>query len=413
MKILSLSSVFPNPSESGLGLFVRARLSAITGFAQVKVIAPLPLLDYTNPKGKIYRRRMFPFTGMDGPIEVLFPRWVFPPLGTPLNVICLFLRLQPMVRDLRARFDFDLIDAHFGYPEGIVAALLAWAFNVPFTITLRGSEPIFNRYRYRRQAMRWAFRRVSRIIAVSEELRRFAISHGVAAEKVVTIPNGIDQSIFHPRNRTRSREKYGISPNRKAIVSAGEFIQAKGHQDVAQAVRELVAEGVDAELLIVGTTARGGPNYETTLKRFVRNLHLGDRIRFVGWAGREEMAELLSAADVFCLASYTEGWPNVVHEAQACGAPVVATRVGAIPEMIPSTEYGLIVPVKDVPALVRALRAALVMTDWDRRKIALWGGSRSWSHVAQEVGDIFTSVIRERTPPETRADESAIRIGGV
>lgn len=412
MKILSLSTVFPNPAEPGLGLFVRARLMELARAPEVeiKVVAPVPLLDFTNPKGKLYRPRTFPMMRVDGPIEVLQPRWVFPPFGTPLNALCLFLRLYPMLRKLRTYFSFDLIDAHFGYPEGVAAALLSRAFDVPYTITLRGSEPVFQRYRYRRLAMRWAFHRASRIIAVSEELRRFAIAQGVAADKAITIPNGIDHEVFYPRNPVQAREKHGIAPNRKLIVSAGEIIEAKGHQHVAQAVRDLVGEGVDVELLIVGSTARGGPKYEATLRELVTGFGLGDRIRFIGWADREAIAEMFSAADVFCLASYTEGWPNVVHEAQACGAPVVATRVGAIPEMVPSAEYGLTVPVKDVPALVQALRSALA-TDWDRQKIARWGGSRSWSQVAREVCDVFNGVFREAAIDKLQPGESQVRIG--
>jgi glycosyltransferase involved in cell wall biosynthesis len=92
----------------------------------------------------------------------------------------------------------------------------------------------------------------------------------------------------------------------------------------------------------------------------------------------------MSAADVFCLASTNEGWPNVVHEALACGAPVVATDVGAVPEMLAGGRYGCVVPVNDPAALEKALAEAL-QRDWDRAAIAAWGGARSWRQVASEV----------------------------
>ncbi len=347
MNILSLSSVFPNPAEPGLGLFVRSRLSDLSRHANVKVIAPIAAL---NPKGKVACPRTGPWVRTDGLMEVFHPRWAFPPGGTPANVVCLFCRVYPLIRRLHRRFAFDLIDAHFGYPEGVVAALLSRALEIPFVVTLRGSELMFGSYWSRRLAMQGEFRRASKIISVSEELRHFAIGQGAAPEKVITIPNGVDGALFCQRDRGAVRSKYGISAGRKVIVSAGEMIEAKGHQHAAAALRDIVAEGIDAELLIVGSSARGGPKYEATLKKFVADLGLGDRIRFVGWADRQGVAELLSAADVFCLASYTEGWPNVVHEALACGTPVVATRVGAIPEMIPSADYGFVTPVKDQSA---------------------------------------------------------------
>jgi glycosyltransferase involved in cell wall biosynthesis len=410
MNILSLSSVFPNPAEPGLGLFVHARLSNLSRLVKIKVIAPIAALDYSNPEGRLYRRRSGPWIRLDGSMEVFHPRWVFPPGGTPTNAFCLFCRLYPLVRKLHKRFEFDLIDAHFGYPEGIVAAMLARAIRIPFVITLRGSELMFASYKARRLAMQWAFRRASKIICVSEELRQFAILQGAPPDKVVTIPNGVDGGLFFPRDRPVVRGKRGIPPNRKVIVSAGEMIEAKGHQHVASAVRDLVAEGVDAELLIVGGRARGGPNYEITLKRFVESLGLGDRIRFIGAVDRTGIAELLSAADVFCLASYTEGWPNVVHEALACGTPVVATRVGAIPEMIPSADYGLVTPAKDQSALLTALRSALA-TEWNRDRIARWGGARTWNVVADQVLTVFQTIVGS-TDPAVAADKLSIPAGG-
>lgn len=410
MNILSLSSVFPNPAELGLGLFVHARLNEISRIANVKVIVPIAALDYSNPKGRLYRPRTGPWVRSDGRMEVFHPRWVFPPGGTPANVLCLFLRLYPLVRRLHRRFAFDLIDAHFGYPEGVVAALLAWAFRVPFVITLRGSELMFASYRARRLAMQWAFGRAGKIICVSEELRQFAIREGAPPDKVVTISNGVDNALFFPRDRAVVRSKHGIPADRKVILSAGEMIEAKGHQHVAGALRDMVAEGVDAQLLIVGSSARGGPRYEGALRRLVKNLDVGDRIRFIGWADRQGLAELLSAADVFCLASYTEGWPNVVHEALACGTPVVATRVGAIPEMIPSADYGLVTPVKDQAALLIALRSAL-RTEWDRDQIARWGGARTWNQVANEALAVFRSIVH-RDATSSEREKVSIPAGG-
>lgn len=398
MNILSLSSVFPNPNETGLGLFVRARLAALSRLASVRVIAPIPILDYSNPRGHLYRKRTVPMICQDGAMEVLHPRWVYPPGGTPVNIVCLAIRLYPVVRRLHKLRALDLIDAHFAYPEGIAAALLARIFRVPLAVTLRGSELAFAAYPMRRIAMRWAFRRASKVVAVSKELSRWAIAEGAPPERVVVIPNGVDQDTFYPRDRDLARRKYGIPDGCKLIVSAGELIEAKGHQHVAQALAEIVKVGADAMVLIVGGVARGGPKYEVTLRGIVKRLNLGDRVRFLGWVGREEIAELLSAADVFCLASYTEGWPNVVHEAMACGTPVVATRVGAVPEMLPSAEYGLIVPVKDQPALAAALRAA-IGKDWDRARIAERGRERTWDRVSQQVLSAFREMVGDKDLP--------------
>jgi glycosyltransferase involved in cell wall biosynthesis len=109
----------------------------------------------------------------------------------------------------------------------------------------------------------------------------------------------------------------------------------------------------------------------------------------------------MSAADVLALASEAEGWPNVVHEAMACGTPVVATDVGAIPEMIPSPELGFRVPFGDTGALRDALRMALAR-DWDRGAIARYAQGRAWDKVAAEVVEVLEEVVAEHAGGEAR-----------
>jgi len=395
MKILSLTSVYPNLSEPGLGLFVRSRLQALAEYASIVTLAPVPILDYSNPRGNVLRPRTFPINRQDGPIDVFHPRWLFPPLGTPLNILCQFSRLLSLVARIRRTFPFDLIDAHFCYPEGCTAALLAAVFRVPFTVTLRGSETAFDAFRVRRAAMKFALRRAAAVIAVSDELRDFAISRGADPARTHTIPNGIDPEMFHPHDKVTMRRRRNLPLDRKLILTAGELIEAKGHHLVVDALKSLVARGVDAELLIAGATARGGPRFEQALRHRVRDAGLEDRVRFLGWVGQSDMAELFSAADLFCLASYTEGWPNVVNEALACGVPVVVTKVGGVAAMVSSSDYGIIVPQRDPHALEQAIFAALQRL-WNRDAISAWGRSRSWDTVAREVAEVFDLSHREQ-----------------
>jgi glycosyltransferase involved in cell wall biosynthesis len=253
-------------------------------------------------------------------------------------------------------------------------------------------------------AMRIAFRRAGRIITVSERLRQFAIDLGAEAAKVKTIPNGVDTTRFFLRSQADCRQKRGLSLDRKIILCAGHLIELKGHHRVIRALHGLRREGVEAGLLIAG-----GPgevrSYEKEIRQAVVELGMQQHVQFLGAAPQRELAELMAAADVFCLASSREGWPNVVNESLACGLPVVSTDVGAIPEMIPSESYGLIVPVNDVVALQDALRKAL-SRNWDRSAIADWGQSRSWAQVAKEVLQEMRQIIDEggsdRPLPEPR-----------
>ena len=135
--------------------------------------------------------------------------------------------------------------------------------------------------------------------------------------------------------------------------------------------------------------------FEREILALIEQLGVGGQVRMLGAVGRDELAGLMSACDLFCLASSSEGWPNVVHEALACGAPVVATRVGAIPQMLPSERYGLIVNVDDEASLLAGLTAALGR-QWDADAIREWGQARSWPLVADEVATFLRQSLKNR-----------------
>jgi teichuronic acid biosynthesis glycosyltransferase TuaC len=384
LRILSLSTAFPNPAEPGLGTFVRSRLRHMASRVEIKVVAPLAIFDYAawwagvSPESSSVPRQRW-----DGELEVLHPRWLYPPGAGALTSFFLLASLLPNIRVLRRRYRFDLIDAHFGHPTAVVAASLAALFGCPFLVTLRGAETRHAGYALRRYWMSWALRRASRVIAVSDRLREFAISLGVAPDRACTIPNGVDTRIFFRHERAAVRSRHGIPLDQVMLLSAGNLIEGKGHHRVIEALATLRSEGIPAGLWIAGCAGREG-RYEEAIRNLVRKLDLDQHVRFLGHLTAPVLAEYMSAANVFCLASTREGWPNVVHESLACGTPVVASDVGGVPDLIPAAEYGIIVPAADQPALESALRVAL-HKKWDYKAIGGWGQSRSWEKVANEV----------------------------
>jgi teichuronic acid biosynthesis glycosyltransferase TuaC len=388
LRVLSLSCVYPNPLDARLGVFVQSRLRNLSRWAHVKVIAPIPYIDYSRSR---LGRCGIPRLEQDRRIEILHPAWLYPPGGTWFNAILLFMRLFPLAIVLRRRYHYDVIDAHFAFPDGAAAGLLGMAFRQPFVVTLRGNETMHAQHRGRRALMAWSLRRAGAVVALSEELRHLAVSLGVEERRIKVIPNGVDSQIYFPRDRSHCRQKHGIDKDARVVLSAGSLIERKGHHRAMQAAAGLSKAGLNVSLLIAGGPGREG-KYESELRKQAANLGASQDISFLGEVAPDDLAELMSAADIFCLASSREGWPNVIHEALACGTPVVATRVGAITEMIPSTEYGLIVPLGEEVALEQALREALLRS-WDRDKIAQWAHSRSWEHVAHEVYDVLREVL--------------------
>jgi teichuronic acid biosynthesis glycosyltransferase TuaC len=400
MRILSLSCAFPNPAEPELGVFVRARLQAISTMGvELQVIAPVPIIDYSRIVHGSRTRETIPSTRQDQSIRVFHPRWSYLPYGACVNAVLLFLQLVVLTKGIRKQHHFDWIDAHFGFPDGIAAALLARYFLVPFSITLRGNETMHvGRSRCIRVLMRWALVRATRVITVSGALRQFAIALGASPDATRIIPNGIDFRIFYPRDRAKCRRDLGVPAGVSLVVSVGSLIERKGHHRVIEAISKLLDKSLAVCLFVVGGPGREG-DFAHVLENAPARLGITKAVRFLGHIGQERLAEVMSAADLFCLASSREGCPNVVLEALACGTPVVATDVGAVAELIPSREYGLVVPPDDNRQLEDAIQSAL-LTKWNRESVAQWGSSRSWGHVAAEVLACFHEV-------DSREDSSA------
>ena len=392
LSILSLACAYPNPLQPQVGTFVQRRLRHLARLARIRVVSPVPIFQYGAPAGTRIRigRNGCPPVRQDGDIQVIHPRWFYPPFSGALTPCWLSAQIvYPLIR-LKRDFPFMLIDTHFGYPDGIAGGLLSMALRVPFTMTLRGNEPSHARSGPIRQAMGWAVRRAARVFTVSERLRQFAIALGGDPAKVKTIPNGVDTDIFYPREKAACRVRHGLDTQIPLILSAGALIERKGHHRVVRAVTALAAARVKVQLAIAGGAGPEG-NCGPEIRRAISAASL-QNVRLLGPVSAVEMAELMSAADVLCLASTREGWPNVVNEALACGTPVVATDVGAVADMLPDPRYGLVVPVNDQAALDGAVRQAIQM-DWDRSLIAAWGQRRSWDQVAREVLEEMRSLL--------------------
>ncbi len=391
MRILVLSSVFPNPSQPTLGVFVQARVERVARHCEIVVMAPVPWFPLNRLlRGKarsgIVRREH------QGNLTVYHPRFLsVPGVLKCLDGLFYFLSLLPQIRRLRHEFPFDLIDAHFAYPDGMAAVILGRVFGCPVTVTLRGTIVPLARYRLRRSQIRWTLRAAARIFSVSDSLRELAVALGAPPEKIRVIPNGVDTETFRLASRGEARTALGLPAERPLLLSVGILTPRKGHQRVLEALPGVVHRHPDLLYVVVG-----GPSAEgdtgPLLARMTQALHLGDHVRLVGARPHEEIPRWLAAADLFCLATSNEGRANVLMEALACGVPVVTTRVGGNAEIVQDGRNGLLVPLGDAVALSRALVAGLGM-DWDREGIAgPWRG-QSWDRTAAAVLAEFGALI--------------------
>lgn len=380
MRITVVTSYFPTSATPYGGNSAFQTLLLLRKHASIEVVCPLE--RYVNVRGlKPPRYRRADPAWQPPEFKTTYVEYPAIPLLTrPFNgSVCARLLLAP-VRLSRP----DIILNYWLYPDGYAAVRLGRKLGVPVIVSAIGSDLRLRNDPFTRRLVRQTMRRADAVITVSEELRQLAIAQNIPAEKVTAILNGCDTSVFFPGDRDKARGEVGCDTQSELIVYAGNLLAAKGLGELMEAFLELAKSRPRLRLAVLGQ----GP-YGETLARRVHGENMEDRVTMPGRRDAKGIAQWMRAADVFCLPSYSEGCPNVVVEALACGRPLVATRVGGIPELVRETN-GILAPPRDPAALRDALDAAL-SRPWEPREIARTS-TRSWDAVAAETWAVCRKV---------------------
>jgi glycosyltransferase involved in cell wall biosynthesis len=398
-----LSSLFPSERQPMAGLFIRERMFRVGRQIPIAVVTPVPwfplqgLLRRWRPG---FRPGAAPHETQQG-VDVWFPRFFsVPGLFKRLDGLFMALGAWGCLRRLQRSGRLDVLDAHFGYPEGYAAVLLGRWLRVPVTITLRGTEARHARDPALARKLRQALQRASRVFAVSDSLRQVAIGLGIPPEKVRVVGNGVDLDKFSPLPRAEARRRLGLPLDAPLLITVGGLVERKGFHRVIELLPALRRRHPGLGYLVVGGPSPEG-DMTTALQRRVATLGLGDAVHFLGPLPPEELPVPLSAADVFVLASRNEGWANVLLEAMACGLPVVATDVGGNAEVVCEPALGFVVPFGDADALQKALDKALRVS-WDTEAIRSYAQRNTWDERVQVLTEEFCTLhTRASTVPAT------------
>jgi teichuronic acid biosynthesis glycosyltransferase TuaC len=306
-------------------------------------------------------------------------------------------RLTPLLQDHRP----DAILAFYLYPQGYAGVLAARRLNIPAILVAMGSDVRQIPDPITRFLTRRAVRRADCILAVSEDLRLRTIAMGVPPDRVHTVINGRNSSVFHLRDRSVAREELQIPAGVELVVFVGRLVPVKRLGDLVSAARILAVTHSNLRIVCIGD----GPCL-AKLTQSVRRKGLTEVVRFIGAKSPPDIARWLAACHVFCLPSQSEGSPNVILEALACGRPVVATEVGGIPQLV-NSECGMLVKPKTPSALAQALHAALSRT-WDEAAIAS-RLNRTWRDMVQDIRHhALNAIVAHQSTVETAADCPAI-----
>ncbi len=381
------------------GVFVETRLRELltTGGVATKVVAPVPWFPVADARhGKYAAMAATPRRETHNGIDVLHPRYVvIPKVGMNVTPFFLALSARSALKQLQCEgFDFDVIDAHYYYPDGVAAALLGAWFNKPVVITARGTDVnLIPDYRIPRVLIRWASSQARASIGVSAALVERMRSLGMQSDRLHVMRNGVDTQRFQIQPQTLARQTLGLQGS-PLLLTVGNLHEHKGQRLAVQALALVRQRHPQARLLVVGD----GPD-RAALAQAAARLGVSDAVQLVGAVANTDLSSWYSAADVLLLASSREGWPNVLLESMACGTPVVATRVGGVPEIVQTPLVGRVVPERTAEAFSQAVLDLLAQCCGDqnqqaalRLQVRQYAQGFSWDRTSEDQLKLFNAL---------------------
>jgi len=317
------------------------------------------------------------------------PNWSVPVVALPIG--------RKSIRGLRALIDWlrenpcDIVNTHSS-TDAWLAALAMFTLGRPAAIvrTRHISAPV-----PKNPATRWVYQQgAQRIVTTGEALKRQLVQvNGFDAERIESIPTGVDAERFAPGDRAAARAQLGLPADAKLVGIVATLRSWKGHRTLIEALTRMPPE---VELVIVGE----GPMRDV-LEAQVAALGLGARVRFAG--NQADVVPWLQALDIFALPSYAnEGVPQALMQAMLVGLPCVTTTVGSIAELATHEATALVVPAQDPAALAKAIERLLGDPEFAQ---ALARAARthcaahfSYATMLDGMESVYAALVDERAP---------------
>ncbi len=388
MKILVLSSLYPNDVQRRHGIFIEHRVGHVAQPEdEVRVVAPIPWFPSSHPMfGRYAEFATAPHEAVRRGIPITYPRYpVLPKIGMTVAPWLMAAALYRHIARIRRTFDFDVIDSYYLYPDGVAAGLLARRFDRPFVMSALGTDvSLIPQHRAERAMILSAIDHASATTAVAAALRDELLAIGAAPDKVCVVEHGVDLELFSPpADRAALRARMGIAA--PTVLSVGHLIDRKGHDFAIRAIATLP----DVRLMIAGDGPREG-----ALRALTDSLGMSGRVDFLGHVDQHRLPDLYGAADVTASCSDREGIANVLLESLACGTPLVATPVWGSPEVVRVPEAGVLTADRSDAAIADGI-ARLLADLPDRSATRAYGERYDWRETGRQHRALLVAAVAE------------------
>jgi glycosyltransferase involved in cell wall biosynthesis len=401
IRILVIANMYP-PFMGGDFIHVQVKELINIG-CNINVIVPVayfPRRLRFNSKWSFYAD--CPEKDIVDSVPVYYPRYIRLPGKWFHSFSCFsqYLGLRKTVRAIMKEFNPHIIHAHSATVPGYVGLMLGRKYNLPLICTLHGSD-IYVYPNYDLLSMYITQKIISeadQLLTVSDALKIEANNIAKPRKEIHVIYNGCNSNtfVYNEEARRHVRTVLGISEHANVLIFIGRIEKDKGVFELLDSFKRLHSQHSDLHLIFVGHCAGSNP-----LDMISPSSKLSERIHVIGNQPHGEIYKYLSSADILILPSYSEGLPMVVLEAMACSLPVIATRVGGIPEAVAEGKSGILIEKKNVESLTEAIKYLLTHKDIARRMgnngHEIVKNKFSWGKSAEGVLNVYKEIINVKS----------------
>ena len=401
-KVLVISYLFPNSQYPEFGIFVLNRLKAISKYCSITVINPIPWFPLSHKLNRYENFNKIPeFERIEG-LPVYHPRFfIIPKYCKFIDPFFYFYSVFSVLKKNREKIRFDLIDLHWTYPDILSGKILSKMYRKKWIINIRGKaamnivpERKTERFKQERSLRHCILKKnivyPDKVITLSNELKRICNKTGVGSDKIKTIHNGVDVETFYYVDKKSARERLNLSEDKIILFSVGNLIYGKGFDRIINGFADILSEYENVIYYIAGSTGAAG-DYLKSLRTLINKTGLQNHVILLGQLKHGKLPLWYNASDLFCLPSRSEGCPNVLMEALACGCPCVATHVGMVSEIFKDDPMGKLVQ-NEGKSIIEGIKR-LLSKRFDRKQISILMKQHTWDACARKVVSEYLELI--------------------